>query len=105
MDELSIKGGGLAAPEAAGDERPQTTIWAELNAWGKSIADWQRYIISHAVRDGTLADARIDEAYRLFLRDRKLDKGNEELPDVPDSVTGRAAAEGNHQGEGISAAG
>ena len=94
MDELGIGGDGLAAPEAAGEERPQTTIWAELNAWGKSIADWQRYIISHAVRDGTLADPRIDEAYRLFLRDRKLDNGNEKLPDVPGSVTGRAVAEG-----------
>ena len=71
MDELGIGGDGLAAPEAVGDERPQTTIWAELNAWGKSIADWKRYIISHAVRDGTLADARIDEAYRLFPRDSK----------------------------------
>ena len=35
-----------------------------------------------------------DEAYRLFLRDRKLDNGNEKLPDVPGSVTGRAVAEG-----------
>ena len=94
MDEPEIRGDDFAAPEAAGAERPQTTIWAELNAWGKSIADWKRYIISHAVRDGTLTDARIDEAYRLFLRDRRLDNGNEELPDVPDSVTGRAVAEG-----------
>jgi len=94
MDELGIGGDGLAPLEIAGEKHPPTTIWAELNAWGKSIADWQRYIISHAVRDGTLADARIDEAYRLFLRDRQLDNGNEELPDVPGSVTGRAAAEG-----------
>ncbi len=85
---------GLVAPEAAVEEPPQTTIWSELNAWGTTIAGWQRYIISHAVRDGLLADARIDEAYRLFVRDRKLDKGDEELPDVPDSVTGRVAVEG-----------
>lgn len=93
MDELGI-GGDSSAPVAAGEEHSQTTIWGELNVWGKSIADWQRYIISHAVRDGTLTDARVDEAYRLFLRDRKLDNGDEDLPDVPDSVTGRAAAEG-----------
>lgn len=89
MDELGIAGDGLAAAEVA-VQCPQTTIWGELNAWGKSIAGWQRYIISHAVRDGKLTDARIEEGYRLFLRDRKLDNGNEELPDVPDSVTGRA---------------
>lgn len=94
MDELGIGGDGLAAPEAVGEDAPQATIWGELNAWGKSIADWQRYIISHAVRDGTLSDEHIDEAYRLFLREKKLDNGDEELPDVPDSVTGRAAAEG-----------
>ncbi len=94
MDELGIGHDGLVGPEAASKNRPQTTIWAELNAWGKSIADWQRHIISHAVRDGTLTDARVEEAYRLFLRDRRLDNGDEELPVVPDSVTGRAAAEG-----------
>ncbi|RYG94961.1 MAG: hypothetical protein EON58_15180, partial [Alphaproteobacteria bacterium] len=94
MDELGNGGDALAAPDAAGEEGPQTTIWSELNAWGKSIADWQRYIISHAVRDGTLTDARVEEAYRLFLRDRELDNGDEKLPDVPDSVTGRVDAEG-----------
>lgn len=94
MDEHGLGSGGLAALETAREERPDATIWDELNVWGKSLADWQRYIISHAVRDGTLADARIDEAYRLFLRDKKLDHGDEDLPDVPASVTGRAAAEG-----------
>ncbi|CTQ51844.1 hemin importer ATP-binding subunit [Roseibium album] len=93
MNELGIGDDVMAAPKAAVEEYPQTTIWSELNAWGRSIADWQRYIISHAVRDGSLSDARIGEAYRLFLRDRKLDNGDEELPDVPDSVTGRVAAE------------
>lgn len=94
MAKLGMGNDGLVAPEAAVEEPPQTTIWSELNAWGTTIAGWQRYIISHAVRDGLLADARIDEAYRLFVRDRKLDKGDEELPDVPDSVTGRVAVEG-----------
>ena len=94
MEELGNAGDALAAPEGLGEEGPQSTIWDELNSWGKSLADWQRYIVSHAVRDGTLADARIDEAYRLFLREEKLDNGDEELPFVPDSVTGRAAVEG-----------
>ncbi|MDF1609420.1 AAA family ATPase [Hoeflea sp. YIM 152468] len=94
MNEIGNGDDVLAALGAAVEKRPQTTIWSELNAWGKSIADWQRYIISHAVRDGTLSDDRIEEAYRLFLRDRKLDSGDEELPDVPSSVTGRVAAEG-----------
>ena len=94
MHALGTGDDGLAAAQAVVEERPQTTIWSELNAWGKSMADWQRYIISHAVRDGKLTDVRIGEAYRLFLRDRKLDNGDEELPNVPDSVTGRVAAEG-----------
>lgn len=94
MNEIGLGDGGVAAPEVAVQELPQTTIWSELNAWGKSIADWQRYIVSHAVRDGTLTDTRIQEAYRLFLRDKKLDNGDEELPDVPDSATGRVAVEG-----------
>lgn len=94
MDEFGIAGDGLAASEATAQELPQSTIWDELNSWGKALADWQRYIISHTVRDGRLTDVRMDEAYRLFLRDRGLDKGDEELPDVPASVTGRAAVEG-----------
>lgn len=91
---IGVGDDGKAESEVAVEEFSQTTIWSELNAWGKSIADWQRYIVSHAVRDGTLTDARIQDAYRLFLRAKKLDNGDEELPDVPDSATGRAAAEG-----------
>ncbi|WP_340249579.1 AAA family ATPase [Sulfitobacter pontiacus] len=92
--ELGVASVGLTAREATDQGLPKSTIWDELNAWGQTILDWQRYIISHAVRDGTLTDARIDEAYRLFLRDRELDNVDEELPDVPESVTGRAASEG-----------
>jgi hypothetical protein len=94
VDEHGIADDGLASPEEISQERPQATIWDELNTWGNSIAGWQRFIISHAVRDGQLTDERMDEAYRLFLRDRGLDNGDEELPDVPGSVTGRAAAKG-----------
>jgi len=94
MDEVSVAGVGDAAFEAVKDDAPANTIWDELNSWGKVIADWQNYIISHAVRDGTLTDDRMNNAYRLFLRNKKLDIGDEELPAVPNSVTGRAAAEG-----------
>ncbi|WP_206243391.1 AAA family ATPase [Novosphingobium terrae] len=94
MDEFQIEDGDLAALDVTVEESRQPTIWDELNTWGNSIADWQRYIVSHAVRDGTLTDDRIKEAYRLFLRDRKLDHGDEELPVVPESVTGREVAEG-----------
>ena len=94
MDELGSAGDDLVAPEIGGQGRVQNTIWDELNAWGRSLADWQRYIISYGVRDGTLTDERMEEAYRLFLRNRGLDNGNEELPHIPNSVTGRATAEG-----------
>ncbi|NMM43901.1 AAA family ATPase [Rhodospirillaceae bacterium KN72] len=94
-DEIYIE--GLA--EALGEffvEAPATTktIWDELNDWGLTLASWQRFIVSHAVRDGTLTDERVNEAYRLFQRDNKLDAGDEELPDIPASVTGRAAVAG-----------
>lgn len=94
MDEIGVGVNSKKALEVAVEELPRTTIWSELNAWGKSIALWQRHIVSHAVRDGTLTDAHIQDAYRLFLREKKLDNGDEKLPDVPDSVTGRVAAEG-----------
>jgi energy-coupling factor transporter ATP-binding protein EcfA2 len=65
-----------------------------LNTWGLSLADWQRYIVSYGVRDGTLSNERIEEAYRLFLREKGLDISDNELPNVPNSVTGRATTEG-----------
>ena len=92
IDELGSAGDDLVTPKISGQEKVQNTIWDELNAWGKSLADWQRYIISYSVRDGMLTEERIEEAYRLFLRDRGLDKGVEELPRIPNSVTGRATA-------------
>lgn len=93
MDELGSAGDDFATPEVSGQELVQSTIWDELNAWGTSLADWQRYIISYSVRDGTLTSERVEEAYRIFLRDRGLSNGDEELPHVPKSVTGRATAE------------
>lgn len=76
--------------EPSSGQAPRTTIWDELNAWGNSLPLWQRYIVAHAVRDGRLTDDRIDEAYRLFLRDKDLDSGDKILPEVPESITGRA---------------
>lgn len=70
----------------------QKTIWEELNDWGETLADWQRFIISHAVRDGELSDERVNEAYRLFLRHNELDAGDEDFPEIPTSVTGRSGA-------------
>lgn len=71
------------------DAQNDATIWGALNDWGKSLPDWQRFIVSHAVRDGQLSDERVDEATRLFLRHSGLDEGTEELPSIPESVTGR----------------
>lgn len=69
---------------------PRTTIWDELNEWGKELHDWQRFILYHAVRDTHLNSDRVEDAYRLFLRHAKLDMGTEEIPDLPSSITGRA---------------
>ncbi|MCR4378817.1 MAG: AAA family ATPase [Rhodospirillales bacterium] len=79
----------LDAEAISGGVAP-STIWQELEAWGVALPDWQRFVVSHAVRDGELSEDRIGEAYRLFLREAKLDKGTEELPVIPSSVTGRA---------------
>lgn len=94
MDELGNAGDDLVTAEINSREKVQSTIWDELNVWGKSLSDWQRYIISYGVRDGTLSEERIEEAFRIFLRDRGLDKSDKELPLIPKSVTGRATAEG-----------
>ena len=71
------------------DPHEEGTIWEALNLWGQTLPDWQRFIVSYAVRDGALSAERIEEAYRLFLRDAGLDLGTEELPTIPASVTGR----------------
>jgi energy-coupling factor transporter ATP-binding protein EcfA2 len=94
MNELDSAGGELTAAEASGKKRESGTIWEELNTWGQSLAEWQRYIVSYGVRDATLTNERIEEAYRLFLREKGLDNGDKELPNVPNSVTGRATTEG-----------
>ncbi len=94
MAEMYSADGEMAAAETSDKERDPATIWEELNTWGQSLADWQRYIVSYGVRDGKLTDKRIDEAYRLFLREKGLDNGDNELPSVPNSVTGRATKEG-----------
>ena len=84
----------LECAATEGEDTPQAdaTIWDELNAWGQVLPDWQRFIVSHAVRDGQLSDERVGEAYRLFLREKELDNGNEDLPEIPASVTGRTSA-------------
>jgi energy-coupling factor transporter ATP-binding protein EcfA2 len=81
-----------AATEGGDAPQADATIWDELNAWGQVLPDWQRFIVSHAVRDGQLSDERVEEAYRLFVREKELDNGNEDLPEIPASVTGRASA-------------
>ena len=64
-------------------------IWNALNEWGQSLPRWQRFIVSHAVRDGRLSDERANEATRLFLIDAGLYEDSKPVPNIPDSVTGR----------------
>ena len=88
-DEAATEGGAQPSDAAHSAKK---SIWDELNEWGKSLPDWQRFAVSHAVRDGALNDARLKEVYRLFLRANSLDSGDEELPEIPGSVTGRDGA-------------
>ncbi len=50
-DELAEEPNATDGENSEGDE-VSATIWDELNKWGKSLEDWQRFIVSHAVRDG-----------------------------------------------------
>ncbi|MBY5693627.1 AAA family ATPase [Rhizobium leguminosarum] len=69
--------------------KEQPTIWSALNDWAGTLPDWQRFIISHAVRDGRLSDELASDAYALFLREAGLDSGTETVPILPATVTGR----------------
>lgn len=67
----------------------ESTIWSALNTWGQSLPNWQRYIVSRAVRDKTLTDEKIDEAYGHFLIDHGLIQPKDDQAEIPVTVTGR----------------
>src|ERR1700722_6976988 len=62
------------------------TIWQELEIWARNFAPWQKFILSHAVHTGKLADAQVGQAYQLFLRDHNL--GAAVDFQIPDEITG-----------------
>ncbi len=66
------------------------SIWEALDGWGKSLPGWQQFTVSYAVRDGTLSEERIGEAYAIYLRGAQLTTDITPLAAIPDSITGRA---------------
>ncbi len=70
-------------------QKEQSTIWSALNEWAGTLPDWQRFIVSHAVRDGRLSEELVSDAYILFLKEAGLASGVESFPAMPASVTGR----------------
>jgi len=67
----------------------KVSIWEALDNWGKALPGWQRFTVSYAVRDGTLSEDRIGEAYAIYLRDAQLSDDATPLAAIPDSITGR----------------
>lgn len=68
----------------------KVSIWEALDNWGKSLPGWQKFTVSCAVRDGTLSNERIEEAYAIYLRGAQLTTDTAPLAAIPDSITGRA---------------
>ncbi|WP_027555926.1 AAA family ATPase [Bradyrhizobium sp. Cp5.3] len=46
---------------------PTVTVWQALDAWGKQLSAWQRFIIAQATSKGRLSDEQVGKTYRLFL--------------------------------------
>jgi hypothetical protein len=71
--------------------RASRSIWEELEIWSKDFAPWQRLLLAAAVRSGAISASTLEQAYSLFLAHHELGKQPEPYPDIPASVTGRAA--------------
>lgn len=67
----------------------QRSIWEELEAWSMGFSDWQRVLLSGAVRHGTIPQAILDQAYHLLLVEHDLATPPDPMPEIPASVTGR----------------
>lgn len=70
---------------------PETpvSIWQELEGWSRGFMSWQKLLIASAVRNGTIPDAAIKEAYAVFLAEHALGAMPDPAPEIPSSITGR----------------
>ena len=71
---------------------PPVTIWHELDTWARDFKQWQRFVLSNAVRLGRLTDEQVDQAYSLFLHDNNLGNAPDPPIEVPAAITGRPAS-------------
>lgn len=82
-------------PEMPATEVEKQTIWSALSDWAYTLPEWQRFIVSHAVRDGILTEQLVADAYILFLEKAELGSSDQLLPTLPASVTGRVDSASN----------
>ncbi|NII26275.1 AAA family ATPase [Pseudoflavitalea sp. X16] len=83
QNDSPVPDNGTAVPSA-------TTIWQELDTWAQNFRPWQRYILGRIIHSGRIADAEIEQAYQLFLRDYNLASSPIDI-EVPQVITGRPA--------------
>jgi hypothetical protein len=67
----------------------RSTIWKELDSWAAEFKPWQRFLLAHCIREGTLTEERLDEAYYLLLREFELVDPRVEGIEIPADITGR----------------
>ena len=77
-------------------ETPQTessssrdTVWGQLDAWARKLKPWQRFVLASAIRNGTLSEEQIEQAYSIFLYDNNLAEEPGHETEIPDTISGR----------------
>ena len=62
------------------------SIWDELNQWGETLENWQKYILYYAINEQKISDKRINEAYECFLKEKQIGGDDFDLMTVPQSM-------------------
>ena len=65
------------------------TIWGQLDAWARNLKPWQRFVLASAIRNGTLSEEQIEQAYSIFLHDNNLAQEPCHEIEIPDAISGR----------------
>jgi energy-coupling factor transporter ATP-binding protein EcfA2 len=78
-------------PLAAASFKTETSIWSELDTWAGTLPEWQRHILQHAVRNGSLSPDELDEAYERFLTESGLDESSTILEKIEARISARDA--------------
>lgn len=69
---------------------PAPTVWQALDTWATKLKSWQRAVLAHAIKSRVLSEEQVEEVYRRFLHDEKLQE-TEAPAEIAVDVTGRPA--------------